>query len=139
MSYLFLDQMGGAWRVMFLVAAFPAFLAFLVRIKVPETPFYRARVGRRAEAAAVLARVTGASVTPEMIAEERGPARAPVADLFRGELLRSTIITLAAWTAHNFSYYGLFIWLPQVLPEVGKFQVENIYGLLLLSALAQIP
>ena len=87
----------------------------------------------------MLARVTGASVTPEMIAEERGPARAPVADLFRGELLRSTIITLAAWTALNFSYYGLFIWLPQVLPEVGNFQVENIYGLLLLSALAQIP
>ena len=139
MSYLFLDQMGGAWRVMFLVAAFPAFLAFIVRIKIPETPFYLVRAGQIKEAAAVLTRVTGSSVTPEMIAEERGPARAPVGDLFRGKLLRSTIITLAAWTALNFSYYGLFIWLPQVLPEVGNFQVENIYGLLLLSALAQIP
>ena len=139
MSYLFLDRMDGAWRLMFLVAAFPAFLAFLVRIKVPETPFYLARAGRTAEAAAVLTRVTGANVTPEMIAEERGPVRAPVGDLFRGELLRATIVTLAAWTALNFSYYGLFIWLPQALPEVGNFQVENIYGLLLLSALAQIP
>ncbi len=64
MSYLFLDQMDGVWRVMFLVAAFPAFLAFLVRIKVPETPFYLARAGRRAEAATVFARVTGASVAP---------------------------------------------------------------------------
>ncbi len=139
MSYLFLDQMDGAWRVMFLVAAFPAFLAFIVRITIPETPFYLVRAGQMKEAAAVLTRVTGSSVTPEMIAEERGPARAPVGDLFRGKLLRSTIITLVAWSALNFSYYGLFIWLPQVLPEVGNFQVENIYALLLLSALAQIP
>ncbi len=40
--------------------------------------------------------------------------------LFRGKLLRSTIITLAAWTALNFSYFVFFFWLPQVFPVVGN-------------------
>ena len=34
----------------------------------------------------------GAKVTIGTIAEERGPGRAPVADLFRGKLLRATLV-----------------------------------------------
>ena len=139
LAYIFLELLGGAWRYLFLAAAFPALMAFLIRLMVPETPYFLARSGKYPEAAKVLTQVTGTPVSAEMIAEERGPLQAPVADLFRGRLVRATIVTVVAWVALNFSYYGLFLWLPRVLPQVQNFKISNIYILLLFSALAQFP
>ncbi|MDQ3893770.1 MAG: MFS transporter, partial [Actinomycetota bacterium] len=61
LSYLFLVQVSGAWswRWLFLAASFPAFMAFVVRLSLPESPYYLARQGRAREAGAVLAEITG--------------------------------------------------------------------------------
>src|ERR671939_1472584 len=53
---------GDSWRWLFLTAAFPAFMAFVVRRTLPESPYYLARTGRSAEAAAVLGEITGRPV-----------------------------------------------------------------------------
>src|ERR671910_2260794 len=47
LSWLFLDQIGGdwSWRYLFLAASFPAFLAFVARLTLPESPYYLARKG----------------------------------------------------------------------------------------------
>jgi len=37
---IFIIQSGGQWRWLFVAAAFPAFIAFLARTTVPESPFY---------------------------------------------------------------------------------------------------
>ncbi|HKZ64032.1 MAG TPA: MFS transporter [Thermoplasmata archaeon] len=142
--YLFIIVLGGAWRLLFLVAAFPAFIAFLFRIAVPESPYYLARKGRLEEASQVLRRVTGREVQATELAEEPAVARASVADLFRGDLLRRTAVTIGVWIALNFSYYGLFLWLP---PALAGFQLEDVNFLnhntlalfLVISALAQFP
>lgn len=139
LAFYFLEVLGGQWRLLFLVAAFPAFVAFLIRRLVPETPYYLARSGRLQEAAGVLSQVTGTRVDPATVEAVKGPVRAPAGDLFRGRLLRATVVTLAAWIALNFSYYGFFIWLPGALAEVKGVEVGNIYTLLLLSVLAQFP
>src|SRR5438309_8668239 len=69
LSYVFLVQVGGAWswRWLFLAASFPAFMAFVARLSLPESPFYLARKGRTKEAAAVLEQITGEPVEAEAI------------------------------------------------------------------------
>src|ERR671929_2308038 len=60
LSYLFLGpsfDRFGSWRWLFLAASFPAFMAFVVRRSLPESPYYLARHGRRREAAQVLGEI----------------------------------------------------------------------------------
>ncbi len=140
--YLFIIQLEGAWRLLFLVAAFPAFIAFLFRLAVPESPYYLARKGLLEEASGVLRRVTGKNVNPSDLAGEPAVRRAPVRALFRGDLLRRTAVTIGVWIALNFSYYGLFLWLPPALAGFGiaNFADPNVLALfLVISAVAQFP
>ena len=130
------------WRTLFLVAAFPAFLAAAARLVIPESPFYYARHGRLDDAARVLSRMTGSSVPAAGLSPEQAVARAPASALFRGELLRRSIVTVVTWSALNVSYYGLFLWLPTILPDRGVVDFSDV-GLLaqflVASALAQFP
>jgi putative MFS transporter len=139
LSWIFLDQVGGdwGWRYLFLAASFPAFLAFVVRLRLPESPYFLARRGRLDEAAAVLENITGREVEPHELQaapEPRASVRELVADRLRS---RSALIVLV-WIALNISYYGLFLWLPFVLQDTEKFSI-NVYLLLTLSALSQFP
>src|SRR5204862_6252082 len=70
LSYLFLVQVGGgwSWRWLFLAASFPAFMAFLVRRSLPESPYFLARTGRSEEAAEVLTKITGRPVDAALVA-----------------------------------------------------------------------
>ena len=139
LSWIFLDQVGGenGWRYLFLAAAFPAFLAFVARLTLPESPYYLARSGRTKEAAEVLSEIAGRKVDAgelEATVEQRGSLRELVSERLRS----STAIVLVAWIALNISYYGLFLWLPFVLQDEERFEV-NVYLLLALSALSQFP
>jgi MFS transporter, putative metabolite:H+ symporter len=139
LSWVFLDQIGGdsGWRYLFLAASFPAFLAFLARLNLPESPYWLARKGRKTEAAGVLEEITGQPVTADEldVAEERhGSVRELVSQKLRS---RSAMIVLV-WIALNISYYGLFLWLPFVLQAEKDFSI-NVYLLLTLSALSQFP
>jgi len=139
LSYLFLVQIGGdsAWRWLFLAAAFPAFMAFVARLWLPESPFYLARKGRTKEAAQVLEQITGEPVAAEAVAPPEEP-RTSVKELLAPGLRRTSAVMIAVWIALNISYYGLFLWLPFVLQEQKSFQID-VYLLLALSALSQFP
>jgi putative MFS transporter len=130
------------WRVLFIAAAFPAFIAAIARVTVPESPFYFARHGRLDESATVLTRLTGKHVDPASLTKERTAPKAPMRELFRGVLRRRSGVTISTWIALNFSYYGLFLWLPTILPGFGVPELGQIgfLGLFLVaSALAQFP
>jgi MFS transporter, putative metabolite:H+ symporter len=140
LSWIFIGHsIGGdnSWRWLFLAASFPAFLAFLVRRTLPESPYFLARRGRDKEAAEVLTEITGKPVeegdfsAPE---EPESSARELAEPRWRG---RSTTTALV-WIALNISYYGLFLWLPFVLQAEKNFSI-NVYLLLALSALSQFP
>ncbi len=80
LSWFFLEQVGGdwGWRYLFLAAAFPAFLAFLARLTLPESPYWLTRQGRKREAAEVLSEITGEPVAAaelEAPPEERSSVR----------------------------------------------------------------
>jgi putative MFS transporter len=142
LSYIFLgptfDRFGDwSWRYLFLAAAFPALLAFVVRRTLPESPYFLARQGRSEEAAEVLTEITGRPVQPAEFEtpEER---RSSMRDLFAVRLRSRAVTTALIWIALNVSYYGLFLWLPFVLQGEKSFHID-VYLLLTLSALSQFP
>lgn len=129
-----------SWRVLFVAAAFPAFIAALARLAIPESPFYYARHGRLKESASVLSRITGKDIDPAALSAEQAVPRAPISAMFRGKLARRSVVTIVTWMALNFSYYGLFLWLPQVLPDFGVSELNNVVFVawfLVASAMAQ--
>ncbi len=131
-----------SWRILFVAAAFPAFIAALARLTIPESPFYYARHGRLEESASVLSRITGRAIDPGALSAEQAVPRAPLSALFEGKLARRSVVTIVTWCALNFSYYGLFLWLPIVLPDFGVSELNNIVLIawfLVASALAQFP
>jgi MFS transporter, putative metabolite:H+ symporter len=142
LSYVFLgptfDRFGDwSWRYLFLAASFPAFLAFVARRTLPESPYFLARQGRTKEAAEVLTEITGRPVEEaEFSAPEE--TRSSMRELFDLKLRSRAATTALIWIALNISYYGLFLWLPFVLQGEKSFHV-NVYLLLTLSALSQFP
>jgi len=135
LAYVFLELGGGSWRLLFLAAAFPALTISLFRLYVPESPYYLAKKGDLARASEVLRRLTGRDVRPESIEfaiEERGSYEELFAK-YRGR----AIAMLFAWASLNYTYYGLFLWLPEVL-GVAKLY-GNIWLYLALAFILQIP
>jgi MFS transporter, putative metabolite:H+ symporter len=137
LSWVFLDQLDGAWRWLFVAAALPAFLAAVVRRALPESPYWLARRGRLAEAAGVLGAITGHPVGSDALALSKEPGSSP-RELFGPWLRATSVVIVLVWIALNVSYYGLFIWLPGVLGAQGTVAL-NVYVLLALVALAQFP
>src|SRR6266511_52902 len=137
LSWVFLDRLDGAWRWLFAAAALPAFLAYVVRRALPESPYWLARRGRLDEAAGVLGGITGHAVDGDALAVSQEPSPSP-RELFGPRLRTTSAVLVLAWVALHVSYYGLFIWLPGVLGGQGRITL-NIYVLLALVALAQFP
>jgi MFS transporter, putative metabolite:H+ symporter len=137
LSWVFLDQLDGAWRWLFVAASLPAFLAAVVRRALPESPYWLARRGRLAEAAGVLGGITGHPVDSDSLAVSEEPSSSP-RELFGPRLRATSVVIVLVWIALNVSYYGLFIWLPGVLGSEGRITL-NAYLLLALVALAQFP
>jgi Sugar (and other) transporter. len=121
LSYVFMELGGGSWRGLFIAAAIPAVTIAFFRLYVPESPFYLAKRGRLDEASRVIKRLTGSNVDPRSITfavEEKGSYR----ELFT-VYGRRAVAMLIAWTSLNYTYYGLFLWLPEVFNVVA-----NLYG-----------
>src|SRR5215216_434760 len=137
LSWVFLDRLGGAWRWLFVAAALPAFLAYVARRTLPESPYWLARRGRLTEAGGVLGGITGHAVDGDSLAVSEEPSSSP-RELFSPRLRATSAIIILVWVALNVSYYGLIIWLPGVLGTQGTVAL-NAYVLLALVALAQFP
>ncbi len=90
LSALLLEPYG--WRVLFLIGAFPAVVAFVIRRTVPEPEIWK-----RADAA------------------DRNHRAGGFAVMFRPPLLRRTLLASAVASAVLVAYWGLFSWLPSFL------------------------
>ena len=128
------------WRLLFASAAFPAFMVFVIRWQLAETPYFLARQGRIDEANARLEAIAEENGQEASLIEADGvePEPAPsFSRLFAPDVRRQTLMIGAAWFAINFGYYGVFIWLPQTVGAAGV--VGNIYLYFLLIAVVQVP
>jgi MFS transporter, putative metabolite:H+ symporter len=140
-GFLVIPEWG--WRAAFLIGAAPAFYAFVIRRSLPESPRFLASQGRYAEAQAVVTRMAAESGVPVTSSppqvSTQGPVRqASVGQLFAPGLLGRTLVLWVMWATMNFSYYGIFLWLPTQFTRKG-FSLQDALLFNLIIALAQIP
>ncbi|WEH11236.1 MFS transporter [Alicyclobacillus fastidiosus] len=101
------------WRVVFLLGAIPALYTIILRLALPETPKY-ARLDKRPSMGAALRQI------------------------WTNGIARRSVVTWALWFVMNYTYYGMFLWLPSVLSEKGYSLVHSL-GYVLVMTLAQVP
>ncbi|MDQ3811315.1 MAG: MFS transporter [Chloroflexota bacterium] len=143
-----IGQLQLSWRIAFAIGALPALYVFVLRRALPESPRLLISQGRYDEAEAIVARVEQLSeVDPRQIHSPSPPvaalapansARARVADLFGAGLRSRTAVLWLMWATMNFSYYGIFLWLPSQFVRKG-FSLQEALWFNLIIAVAQIP
>jgi putative MFS transporter len=115
------------WRLILLVPAIGAILIWWVRRGLPESPRWLAEHERGAEAEAILDGVeesirhgTGLPLPePDLSPAEPPQSPAGFSDLFRGALLRRTLMMLVASCAVTAAFFGFGNWLPSLLEARG--------------------
>ncbi|MFD1377551.1 MFS transporter [Micrococcus antarcticus] len=122
------------WRLILAVMILPAFMVYLVRRSMPESPLFLAAKGRDAEARAVIDQLverTGATEREYVIApvELEKAARwwEQVASLWR----YSWKITATSWLLFMtilLVYYLALTWLPSILTEAGMAQSASFFA-----------
>jgi len=110
-SYFVIPVSG--WRAVFLIGAIPALYTIVLRFALPEAARY-ARLQRRS--------TFGESVR----------------NIWSRKLARRSLVSSVVWFVMNYSYYGMFLWLPSVLYDKGYSLVHSL-GYSLIMTLAQIP
>ena len=132
------------WRVALLLGSLPAFYAFIIRRALPESPRYLESKGRHAEAAAIVRQIAAESdvayVPPSPVAPQIAAVASPagVSQLFSPRYRRRTLVLWVMWATMNFSYYGIFLWLPLQFTRRG-FSLEQALLFNLIIAITQIP
>lgn len=125
------------WRVMFLLGALGATVAWYLRRGLPESPRWLVVMGREAEADAIVSSfeqeagfdfASRPPATPETVVVH------PTADLFRRPLLPSLIVGSVSLMVANTLIYGFVIWLPTFFIGQGN-SIARSTGFALLMAL----
>ena len=161
LGYLVIPASDNGWRWALAVGIVPTVYALVIRFGLPESVRFLEGKGRHAQAeAAVRGFEASAGVpAPESVsgkAGERDAAPPGVAgtessaaaagegrthravDLVTGEYRRRTIALWTVWFMVNLSYYGAFIWLPNLISAQGFSLVKSMEYTLLIT-LAQLP
>ena len=140
-AYFFIPVYG--WRMAFLIGAPPALYVCLIRLHMPESVRYLLTRGRVDEARQIVlslekqlhvpsALFTGETETVPVV------AKASFRELWKKPFMSRTIMLWLVWFGINFSYYGIFMWLPSLVFQQG-FTVVKTFEYVLIMTLAQLP
>lgn len=140
-AYFFIPVYG--WRMAFLIGALPALYVCLIRLHMPESVRYLLTRGRVDEARQIVlslekqlhvpsALFTGETETVPVV------AKASFRELWKKPFMSRTIMLCLVWFGINFSYYGIFMWLPSLVFQQG-FTVVKTFEYVLIMTLAQLP
>jgi putative MFS transporter len=144
LSATLLLPLHGNWRWMLAVMILPAVLLFWLRRGVPESPIYLAKVGREAEARAVIDDLvlrTGATPEPYRIpavsaVRGRGGLAAAV-DQLRRVWAFNPVLTGMIWLLFCtvlLVYYAALSWMPSILRAQGMGDVAAFAGTTVMNA-----
>jgi putative MFS transporter len=142
-GYIFVAQYG--WRPALLFTSISIVSAPLVWWLLPESMRFLAGHGRTAEALAIARRI---AVTPDERAPQAAPTTAPGqtsqppqpgnTGLFSRAYLGRTASLWLVWFALNFTFQGVYVWLPTLLISGGSTMAQS-YLLSLVISLGQVP
>lgn len=140
-AYFFIPLYG--WRMAFLIGALPALYVCLIRMHMPESVRYllaHGRVGEARQIVVSLERQLHVPVVPFVSEKETVPvvAKASFRELWKKPFASRTIMLWLVWFGINFSYYGIFMWLPSLVFQQG-FTVVKTFEYVLIMTLAQLP
>lgn len=140
-AYFFIPLYG--WRMAFLIGALPALYVCLIHMHMPESVRYLLAHGRIGEARQIvvsLERQLHVPVAPFVSEKETVPvvAKASFRELWKKPFASRTIMLWLVWFGINFSYYGIFMWLPSLVFQQG-FTVVKTFEYVLIMTLAQLP
>ena len=125
------------WRVMFLLGAVGAMVAWYLRRGLPESPRWLVVMGRHAEADAIVSsfeQEAGFDFASRSPATSETIVAHPTVDLFRPPLLPSLIVGCVSLMVINTLIYGFVIWLPTFFVGQGN-SIARSTGFALLMAL----
>jgi MFS transporter, putative metabolite:H+ symporter len=130
------------WRYLLATSAVAALLVLWVRRRLPESARYLVSRGRGEEAQQILDRVAAENDVPPvaepLVAATGSQARSgTVTSLLARALRRVTLTLWATWLLIAFAYYGIFVWLPQVLSDQYGFLDTYLYVFFI--AVVQLP
>ncbi len=140
LAWLIVPTLG--WRWLLGISAVPGILIFFIRRYVPESPRYLMVKGKTQQAQQVLQQVAkenGVNM-PEFSLAPLAPVtrKSSIADLWRPELRRTTLLLWVVWFMISLGYYGVFTWLPNYF-RAGGLALLPVYQNSFILALAQLP
>lgn len=128
------------WRVQYIIPSVLSILACIfIYTKFPESPRWLEAQGRVDEADEILTNIekeieaaTGKPL-PEVIEEPKAVKQLPYSALFKGKLLRRTIVGSLVLIGMNTIQYTLMNWMPSMLSSLGydtsQSQFMTMFGL----------
>lgn len=140
-AYFFIPLYG--WRMAFWIGAIPAVYVFLIRLHMPESVRYLLAHNRIAEARQIVTSLEEklhVPVQPFTDDTEVLPKQEPISfsTLWKKPFISRTIMLWLVWFGINYSYYGIFMWLPSIVFQQG-FTVVKTFEYVLVMTLAQLP
>ncbi|NGZ78232.1 MFS transporter [Saccharibacillus alkalitolerans] len=115
-AYFIIPHFESGWRIAFALGALPALYALYLRRKIDDSPRF---------------------VSQKKKAEKLG-VRQRFAQVWAPEHRKTTIMLWILWFTVVFSYYGMFLWLPQVM-VYKDYSLTKSFEYVLIMTLAQLP
>ena len=129
------------WRIQFMIPSVLSIIAcILILKKFPESPRWLESQGRYEEADAIMTRIekeieksTGKPLPPVEVKEAKPVKKLPYKALFKGKLLKRTIVGSLVLIGMNTIQYTLMNWMPSMLSSLGydtsDSQFMTMFGL----------
>jgi putative MFS transporter len=140
------------WRLVFFLEALPAFMLFVVRRSLPESPRWLESKGRTKEAKETIElfekevqRRTGRElkpVPPSNVKINRRDEKGffgSLIDLWSPEYRKRTLMLWIVWCLLLFGYYGLATWYSTILKANGMTSSSSILFVVQMTAIGGIP
>ena len=138
-GYLVMPAFGAnyGWRAMFIIAGGAAVILWFARHDFPESPRWYAARGDFARADEILTKVEkeiemekGIKLPPvggQVIETSKNVKTIPFASLFKGALLRRTILSIFVLIGMNTALYSITTWIPTIFVKSGITVTKSIF------------
>ncbi|WP_037287454.1 MFS transporter [Saccharibacillus sacchari] len=118
-AYFIIPNFESGWRIAFALGALPAFYALYLRRKIDDSPRFILQQRNKAKA-------------------EKISLKKRFAQVWAPEYRKTSIMLWILWFTVVFSYYGMFLWLPQVM-VYKDYSLTKSFEYVLIMTLAQLP
>ncbi|MDF2789803.1 MAG: transporter [Neobacillus sp.] len=138
-GYLVMPVLGSdfGWRAMFVICGVAALVLWLARHGFPESPRWYAARGDFAKADEILTQVEKEiemekgiklqSVKVEASKESQDLKKIPFSSLFKGQLLRRTILSISVLIGMNTALYSIMTWIPTLFVQSGITITKSLF------------